>query len=155
MSTLFCSCLQFSVLTRFVCRICLHFGPVFGGVFCRQSLSAGFVCILARVRPIFCRQGLSAEFVRQGFLCRQTLSAETADKVCLQGLSAFWPSFRRIFGRQGLSSGFVCNICLHFGQGSADFLQTKFPVQTNFVCRNCRQTLSAEPADKVCLQNRC
>ena len=153
MSTLFCSCLQFSVLTRFVCRICLHFGPVFGGVFCRQSLSAGFVCILARVRPIFCRQGLSAEFVRQGFLCRQTLSAETADKVCLQGLSAFWPSFRRIFGRQGLSAGFVCNICLHFGQGSADFLQTKFVCRV--VCQGflCRQTLSAETADKLCLQN--
>ena len=108
---------------------------------------------MARVRRIFCRQGLSAEFVRQGFLCRQTLSAETADKVCLQGLSAFWPSFRRIFGRQGLSAGFVCNICLHFGQGSADFLQTKFVCRV--VCQGflCRQTLSAETADKLCLQN--
>ena len=167
MSTLFCSCLQFSVL-RFVCRICLHFGPVFGGFFCRQSLSSGFVCILARVRRIFCRQGLSAEFVRQGFLCRQTLSAETADKVCLQGLSAFWPSFRRTFCRQSLSTRFVCilaqfladflqtkfvcRICLHFGQVLADFLQTKFVcrvclsgllVQTKFVCRTA--------ADKVCL----
>ena len=32
---------------------------------------------------IFCRQNLSAEFVCQDFLCRQTLSAETADKLCL------------------------------------------------------------------------
>ena len=124
----FCSCLQFSVLTRFVCRICLHFGPVFGGLFadkvclqdlsafwpsfrrtfCRQSLSAGFVCILARFWRILCRQSLSAEFVWQDFMCRQSLSAEplltkfvcmptsssatstrwqtlsTVDKLCLQ-----------------------------------------------------------------------
>ena len=149
MSTLFCSCLQFSVLTRFVCRICLHFGPVFGGVFCRQSLSAGFVCILARVRRIFCRQGLSAEFVRQGFLCRQTLSAETADKVCLQGLSAFWPSFRRIFCRQSLSAGFVC-ILARFWR-----IFCRQSLSAEFVCQDflCRQTLSAETADKLCLQN--
>ena len=40
----FCSCLQFSVLARFVCRICLHFDPGFGGFFadkvCLQDLSA-------------------------------------------------------------------------------------------------------------------
>ena len=68
-------------------------------------------------------------------------------------LSAFWPSFRRIFCRQSLSAGFVCNICLHFGQGSADFLQTKFVCRV--VCQGflCRQTLSAETADKLCLQN--
>ena len=118
--------------TKFVCRICLHFGQ--GSA---DFLQTKFVC----------------RVVCQGFLCRQTLSAETADKVCLQGLSAFWPSFRRIFGRQGLSAGFVCNICLHFGQGSADFLQTKFVCRV--VCQGflCRQTLSAETADKLCLQN--
>ena len=73
----FCSCLQFSVLTRFVCRICLHFGPVFGGFFCRQSLSAGFVCILANFRRIFCRQSLSAEL---------SVRVSCADKLCLQKL---------------------------------------------------------------------
>ena len=89
-------------------KVCLQylsaFWPSFRRSFCRQSLSAGLVCILANFRRIFCRQGLSAEFVCQGFLCRQTLSAETADKVCLQGLSAFWLRFRRIFYRQSLSA---------------------------------------------------
>ena len=71
----FCSCLQFSVLTRFVCRICLHFGPVFGGFFadkvCLQDLSAFW--------PGF--GGFSADKV-----CLQSLSVRTscADKVCLQ-----------------------------------------------------------------------
>ena len=55
MSTFFCSCLQFSVLTRFVCRICLHFGPVsaefFADKVCLQDLSAFW--------PIF--GGFSAE----------------------------------------------------------------------------------------------
>ena len=106
----FCSCLQFSVLTRFVCRICLHFVPGFGGffadkvclqdlsafwprfrrIFCRQSLSAGFVCILARFWRIFCRQSLSAEFVCQDFLCRQSLSAEPLQTkfVCMSTSSS-------------------------------------------------------------------
>ena len=106
----FCSCLQFSVLTRFVCRICLHFDPGFGGffadkvclqdlsafwpsfrrIFCRQSLSAGFVCILARFWRIFCRQSLSAEFVCQDFLCRQSLSAEPLQTnfVCMSTSSS-------------------------------------------------------------------
>jgi len=106
----FCSCLQLSVLTRFVCRICLHFDPGFGGffadkvclqdlsafwprfrrIFCRQSLSAGFVCILARFWRIFCRQSLSAEFVCQDFLCRQSLSAEPLQTnfVCMSTSSS-------------------------------------------------------------------
>ena len=106
----FCSCLQFSVLTRFVCRICLHFDPGFGGffadkvclqdlsafwpsfwrIFCRQSLSAGFVCILARFWRIFCRQSLSTEFVCQDFLCRQSLSAEPLQTkfVCMSTSSS-------------------------------------------------------------------
>jgi len=71
----FCSCLQFSVLTRFVCRICLHFGPVFGGLFadkvCLQDLSAFWPGL----------GGFSADKV-----CLQSLSVRTscADKVCLQ-----------------------------------------------------------------------
>ena len=70
----FCSCLQFSVLTRFVCRICLHFDPGFGGFFadkvCLQDLSAFW--------PGF--GGFSADKV-----CLQSLSVRTscADKVCL------------------------------------------------------------------------
>ena len=106
----FCSCLQLSVLTRFVCRICLHFDPGFGGffadkvclqdlsafwpsfwrIFCRQSLSAGFVCILARFWRIFCRQSLSTEFVCQDFLCRQSLSAEPLQTkfVCMSTSSS-------------------------------------------------------------------
>ena len=106
----FCSCLQLSVLTRFVCRICLHFDPGFGGffadkvclqdlsafwprfrrIFCRQSLSAGFVCILARFWRIFCRQSLSTEFVCQDFLCRQSLSAEPlqTNLVCMSTSSS-------------------------------------------------------------------
>ena len=143
MSTLFCSCLQFSVLTRFVCRICLHFGPVFGGVFCRQSLSAGFVCILARVRRIFCRQGLSAEL---------SVRVSCADKLCLQKLL----------------TKFVCRVCLHFGPVFGGFSADKVCLQdlsAIFVCilarvRRifCRQSLSAELsvrvscADKLCLQ---
>ena len=58
-----CSCLQFSVLTRFVCRICLHFGQVLA-----DFLQTKF---LYRV----CLSGL---LVQTKFVCRTA-----ADKVCL------------------------------------------------------------------------
>ena len=143
MSKLFCSCLQFSVLTRFVCSICLHFGPVFGGVFadkvCLQDLSAFW--------PIF--GGFSADKV-----CLQDLSVRVscADKLCLQKLL----------------TKFVCRVCLHFGPVFGGFSADKVCLQdlsAIFVCilarvRRifCRQSLSAELsvrvscADKLCLQ---
>ena len=97
----FCSCLQFSVLTRFVCRICLHFDPGFGGF--------------------------------------------SADKVCLQDLSAFWPGFG------GFSADKVCLQSLSVRTSCAD----KVCLQNR-----CRQSLSAcprvrlqhPPDDKLCLQ---
>ena len=121
-------CLQ-KLLTKFVCRVCLHFGPVFGGFsadkVCLQDLSAIFVCILARVGRIFCRQSLSAEL---------SVRVSCADKLCLQKLQ----------------TNFVCRTCW---QGlSAE------PLQTNLVCMPTSssatstrwQTLST--VDKLCLQ---
>ena len=86
----FCSCLQLSVLTRFVCRICLHFDPGFGGFL--QTKFVYRICL--HFGPGF-----------GGFF---------ADKVCLQDLSAFWPGFG------GFSADKVCLQSLSVRTSCAD-----------------------------------
>ena len=102
-----------------------------------------------------CRQGLSAAVLQTDFvssICRQTLSAGSADKVCLQFLQTKFVCTGnpdRQLCRQTLSAENPPNP----GQNADKYCRQI--LQTNLVCRKSAENwakMQTNPADKLCQQ---